>query len=88
MSACFQLIPIDSDQPEKFGQIDEKMCRFFGVEPSNDQWYMHWYPVIGFNMALGLDYQKLRETFPEYLEVINWLADNYTINSFQSSKWR
>ena len=80
----FQLIPKNSNEPEKFSTIDDIMCTHFGVNSNDVEYYFDWYNVLGFALAMGLTFDELRNEFPEFLEIINYLDSNYTVKTWYS----
>ena len=79
-----QLISKTTDTACRFAEIDNIMCRHFNVEPDPCKYYFNWYNILGFEMALGADFNKLRNEFPEFLTIIDYLDSNYTVKTWYS----
>lgn len=85
MPACFQLTPKGSSTPAKFVDIDKEMCEHLGVPCDPGQWYAHWYDIIGLALAVGKDWEWLREQYGEDEElgpVVEFLAERYDAESW------
>jgi hypothetical protein len=82
MPACFQLIPIGSDEPARFAEIDDAMCAHFGVTPDESRYYQQWYDIEGFGCAMGKTWAELRTLMPERAPIIDWLEQHYTCDSW------
>jgi hypothetical protein len=79
MPNCFTLTPKGATEPEKLADIDNKLCAHFGVEPDPEHYYQMWVDIEGLALAMGRDWQWMRENFdPERLPIINWLDEHYT----------
>ncbi len=91
MPNCFQLYAKEGpDVPVAFNTIDEKMCKHFNVPVDDKAYYYGWYGTAGFAIACGKPLQtqiaevlkatEIGRTAEEsrYLEVLQWLDDNYT----------
>lgn len=82
MPACFQLISKATNEPTPFVQIDEEMCAHLGEEVDPKRYYKHWYDCIGFALATGKDWQWCRENLDDLDEVIDYLEERYSTNSW------
>lgn len=96
MPNCFSLTRKSGGGPVSLTQIDEEMCRHFGVACHPTKWYHYWYDTIGFDLACGGTFAKMRaklieqisEDDPESewdkrtLEIVDWLDAN-----FESDAW-
>ena len=88
MPACFQLFPKGSDEPARFSEIDDAMCKHFGVEPDPDRYYRFWYDIEGFGLATGHSFDDMRtldeEVPPEESRraIIDWLDEHYTSDAW------
>lgn len=64
MPNCFQLIR--KSQPEAgpvvLTEVDEELCRHFGVSIHPYCWYENWYDIIGFRLALGRSFAEIWPT--------------------------
>lgn len=85
---------------EQFVTVDNEMCKHFGVEPDDTNWFRNWENELGYWLASGRDWTWLRTYFsgeqvtekrirplkkgyPEMLEVINYLEENYSVISWR-----
>ena len=84
MPACFQLFPKGSTEPASFADIDDAMRAHFGAPPDEKHFYCMWYDVEGFELALGYDWDKMRQTHPNRKDIIDWLEANYTSKAWYS----
>lgn len=86
MANYFMLIPKGTDgKAEDLQDVDDKMRRHFGAEPSATEWYQNWYNTIGFGLSLGRSFPELKEHFKEFsdlVEVTDWLDSHYTVNAW------
>jgi hypothetical protein len=72
--------------PVSFQQIDDEMCKHFGVEPDKVEYYQRWYDTVGLALACGHDWPKIKEIFPGKAEIIDWLAENFTQDAWSERK--
>ena len=77
MPAYFTLTKKGETKPSTFVAIDEALCAHFGVTPDPDLYYRSWYDIEGLGLAMGYDWDKLREINPNRKDIINWLEENY-----------
>ena len=70
MSVCFQLFAIGSDKGEPLNQVDEAICKHFGVEVHPTLYYHDWFDVIGFRLALGKTWDEIVEEHQQYIREI------------------
>jgi hypothetical protein len=98
MPACFQLIDKETGQPAIFQEIDDKMRESFGAPPDDKNYMNGWYDSIGFRLAIGKDWNAIREEFeseyrndinsgvksvyPRLISITNWLEDHYSSNAW------
>jgi len=63
MPNCFTLTRKSEPEkgPVKLNVIDEDICRFFGKPVHLKHWYMGWFDMIGFDLAMG-------QTFPHIID--------------------
>jgi len=56
--------------PVSFVEIDEEICKHFGVEPEplGGRYYYEWYESIGFRLAIGKTLEQTRAQFVEYTQ--------------------
>jgi len=91
MPKCFQLIDKETNEAEKFSEIDNKICALLNVEPHPKKYMCSWYDIIGFNLANGesFDAQRKMEWLkqdPELMTILNFLDENYTSRSWFEHK--
>lgn len=89
MPNCFQLISKETGKADSFCEIDEKLCANFDwpVDPVS---YTHsWYDILGLRLACGRSFEDLRgycTDEPELLQIIDWLDEHYTSDSWYESR--
>lgn len=95
MPACFQLFKKESDVPARFCDVDDEMCKAFGIEPDVKMYLYGWYDSIGFLIAVGheLGGESLREKIKEYdygegrlTKALAWLEENYSSSAWYERK--
>lgn len=84
MPAYFTLTKKGEKEPSRFIDIDEAMCAHFGVTPDPDLYYRSWYDIEGCGLAMGYNWDKLREILPERKKIIDWLEENYVAEAWYS----
>ena len=84
MPAYFTLTKKGETEPSAFIAIDEAMCAHFEVTPDPVKYYRAWYDIEGLGLAMGHDWNKLREINPNRADIIDWLEDNYTPDAWYS----
>ena len=77
MPAYFTLTKKGETKPSTFVAIDEALCAHFGVTPDPNLYYRSWYDIEGLGLAMGYDWNKLREINPTRKDLIDWLEENY-----------
>jgi hypothetical protein len=82
MPACFTLTPIGTNEPAKLAAIDDAMCEAFGIEPDAERFHQGWVDCEGFALALGKDWDWMRQEWPDRVAIIDWLAKHYTPDAF------
>lgn len=85
MPVCFTLTPHGSNEPESLTSIDDKMCAYFGVMPDEKYYYAEWVDTEGLSLAMGMDWDWLRENYPERVEIINFLAERYSTECWRET---
>lgn len=91
MPSCYQLARKTTPKsfvPLALQQVDKEMCEHFNVPCDEKLWFRNWHNWLGFGLAVGWSFDKLRETFPEQenIEIINWIEENYEVSAFYQSK--
>ena len=84
MPAYFTLTKKGETKPSTFVAIDEALCAHFGVTPDPNLYYRSWYDIEGLGLAMGYDWNKLREINPNRKDIINWLEENYISDAWYS----
>lgn len=94
MPNCLQLIRKSAPAagPVAFTVIDEELCAHFGAEVHPKNWYLNWYDLLGFSLAIGKTFGELRDQFraatydmdnpyrefdKQLVKVIDYLDDNF-----------
>jgi hypothetical protein len=83
MPNCFTLTrKSDLDAgPVPLAKIDEEMCVFFAVAVDPMKYYLHWFDLIGFRLAIGHTFEEIISDSSERLKpVARWLQENFTPN--------
>jgi hypothetical protein len=84
MPNCFQLLR--NGKPTPLVQIDKEMCEHFNVEPNPQFYYRGWYDIVGFGLACGYSFDKVREIHPDYKDICDWLEKHFEPKSWWESK--
>lgn len=77
MAVYFQLNDKVTKQPAIFQKIDDEMRAAFNAPSDPDQYYERWYDTVGFALALGHRWDKIKELFPSKSAIVDWLAERY-----------
>lgn len=91
MALCFQLFP-RQDKPAKLSAVDAAMCAHFGVPVDEKFYYCGWFDTVGYLLATGRTFEEAKARIVELdiqpqqklLDICDWIADNYTVDSFSS----
>jgi hypothetical protein len=86
MPRCFALYPKGGTEKISLQDVDKELCEFFGVKVSETEWLGNWYNTIGLSLAIGHDWGKIREFFPEMKNIIDFMEENYTPDSWKEWK--
>ena len=86
------------DEPMHFQQLDEHICALLGRRPNPEWYHQSWYGIIGFKLALGWNWDKIRQSlllslcrckvitditqFSELLVICTYLEENYTVKNW------
>lgn len=84
MPAYFTLTKKGETEPSRFIDIDEALCAHFGITPDPVKYYRAWYDIEGLGLAMGMTWDKMRKINPDRTDIIDWLEDNYTTDSWYS----
>lgn len=100
MPNCFTLTRKSNPEagPVEFTEIDEEMCRHFGVPCDPVQWYMKWYCfACEWGIALGATLKQLVDDWEDehllfddepsefdirWHEILVWLDENFTSDAW------
>ena len=82
MPNCFTLTPIGATEPATLASIDEALCAHLGVPVHPSQYHARWVDLEGFALAMGKDWNWMRENFDGREPIISWLESNYTVDAF------
>lgn len=87
MPNCFSLTR--KTEPEKgpvnLQQIDDEMRVAFNQPPDAEHWYYCWYDCVGLPLACGKSFAWIKEQYDgdaEFLKVVQWLDDNFTVDAW------
>lgn len=83
MAIAFSLTPKGETEPAVLQEVDDQMRLAFHVEPDKVNWYRHWYDLIGLAMAFGKDKTEILALFPDHKDIIDWLYEHYTVESYR-----
>ena len=68
--------------------LDNQIAQKFNIPSDPDRWAFDWMDSIGFALALGNSFPRVRELFadssPEIIELINYLEARFENTSFIS----
>lgn len=80
MPNCFNLTKKGDTEATALNKVDEFICEQLGVEVHPKNWVRNWYNEIGFDLAMGSTFEKMRATYedPEIIEVVDILDANFT----------
>lgn len=84
MPNYFQLIRKTTGQAAVLQDVDAEMCQHFNVPCDPKLWYLNWYNIIGFPLAMGESFARLAADcgdHQESLAVVEWLDSNFTVES-------
>lgn len=85
MPNCFTLTKKGEDRPATLNSVDEAICEFLGRPVHEINWVCGWYDSIGLGFACGTSFERMRELFSEYpdlLKILGFLEENYTVNAW------
>lgn len=86
MPVCFQLFRKGEEEPTPLQTIDEELCAHF-QQPIHPTRYLDgWYDSIGFRLACGDSWKKIREELKEYEGLL--LICSYLEKNFDPHHWR
>lgn len=80
MAVYFQLF--QNGEAQVLTEVDREMCKHFNVFCDPDLWYQNWYNTIGFSLALGHTWEQIYKDWPNKKDIIDWIKQNYSPNSF------
>jgi hypothetical protein len=92
MPNCFQLTKKGESEPTSLVKVDEEICAHLGREVHPKWWCCGWYDIIGFSLAMGDDFAKIRgwleaNNFSEdMIKILDYLEANYTASSWYETK--
>ncbi len=80
MPNCIQFTKKGEVVPAKLAEVDEAICKHVGVKADPDLWYISWFNVIGFMLAVGMTWEKVRgDVHGPMLVVTDFLEMNYNV---------
>ena len=77
MANYIKLLDKGTQDVVSFIDIDEEMCRHFGVVPDEIDYYRDWYNTLAFSLACGKTYDQLRRDWPGMIDIIDYLETKY-----------
>lgn len=89
MPNCFQLLSKETGKADSFCEIDEKLCANFDWPVDPVSYAYSWYDILGLGLACGRSFEDLRgycTDEPELLQIIDWLDEHYTSDSWCESR--
>jgi len=74
---------------ESLSEIDNEICKHFGVTSHNITYHASWYDIIGFDLATSKSFQEIIAKFKaietdkhleHLIEIAKWLDEHYVSN--------
>jgi hypothetical protein len=68
-------------------EVDDLMCKHFGVPTDPKDWYLNWYNHIAMLQSAGRTWDQLREDYHDYqdfLRIIDWMEATFTVDAWYS----
>jgi hypothetical protein len=87
MPNCFQLLRDGKAVP--LSTVDEELCKHFGAECHPIRYYEAWYDCVGYGLASGHSFDKIRDTYadlPKIVEIANWIEAHFEVRSWYEPK--
>ncbi len=89
MPNCFTLTR-KSTGPVPLNKIDEEICAMMGVPFHPVKYHQGWYGTIGFALAMGDTFEKIKADIAKgdwvpkepLLKIVNWLDTNFVANAW------
>lgn len=82
MPNYFTLTPKGGSEPANLCDVDRALCQHLNIPEHPRNWCRGWYDVEGMCLAMGKDWNWMRETFPEREAIITFLEANYNVNAW------
>lgn len=86
MPSCFALYDKLTGKQMVLQEVDKAICVYMDIPVSETDWAYSWYNTIGLSLAIGHDWEKIKEFFPERTPIIDFLKENYDVNSWKEFK--
>lgn len=96
MPNCFQLFKKGSKQPEVLQVVDSAICEHFNTPCDTVNWHHGWYDYIGFMLAMGKDWQWLKDDLRDnpwdekgsahMRDIVDFLESNYTTSAWYETR--
>ena len=89
MPNYFRLINRETNEGDKFADIDDKICAHLGVAPHPEKFYESWYDLLGLDMATGASWQMMRERWnydKTLIRIVDYLEERYRIEAWYSAR--
>jgi hypothetical protein len=94
MPNCFSLTRKSKPDkgPVSLIEIDEEICKLFEIEPNDRVYYRGWVDWIGFLLACGHSFEKIRQdkgiqSDEQMLQICNYLDENYTSQAWYQARY-
>lgn len=82
MAVYFALTRKGDKQKLPFLLVDDEIREALKAGPNPLEYYLNWYGIVGFKLALGHTFTKIRENVDEeLLPVIEFIENNYDSHS-------
>ena len=63
MPSCFSLTKKGDDKASNLSDVDEEICRKFGVKSDQSKYAWDWYDAIGVRLAMSLSLKEIHGIF-------------------------
>lgn len=89
MPNCFELIRKGETEPSTLISVDIAICEHLDMPVDPKRYADSWYDIIGLGLACGktlAEIAAIEADYPTTVKICDFLAENYTVNTFYSSK--
>ena len=89
MPMCFSLSrKSNPDSAVALSEIDNEMCRFFGIEPHPVNWLANWYNYHGIDYACGVSLTEVRKMEEDDTDSMDYQVAKYLEDHYVLRQWR